>query len=172
MRSGLYASKHNPMVYFDDVTGSNKASSAYCIDHERPYSELAADLQNNRVARYNFITPDLCDDMHDSAGCRTSNSIKNGDNWLANEVPKITDSQSYKHGGVLFITWDEGENSSDGPIGMIVLSQFAKGEGYSNTVQYTHSSTLRTIEEIFGLTPLLGDAASANDLRDLFRTFP
>ena len=46
-------------------------------------------------------------------------------------------------------------------IGMIVLSPDAKGGGYSNTIQYTHSSTLRTLEEIFGVTPLLGD--SAND---------
>jgi len=55
---------------------------------------------------------------------------------------------------------------------MIVLSNNAKGGGYSNTIQYTHSSTLRTLEEIFGLTPLLGDAANASDLSDLFKTFP
>ncbi len=55
---------------------------------------------------------------------------------------------------------------------MIVLSPDAKGGGYSNTIRYTHSSTLRTLEEIFGVTPLLGDASQANDLRDLFKTFP
>jgi len=55
---------------------------------------------------------------------------------------------------------------------MIVLSRDAKGGGYSNTILYTHSSTLRTLEEIFGVTPLLGDAANATDLRDLFKTFP
>lgn len=31
-------------------------------------------------------------------------------------------------------------------------------------VFFTHSSTLRTLEEIFGLNPLLGDAANATDL--------
>jgi hypothetical protein len=31
---------------------------------------------------------------------------------------------------------------------------------------------LRTLEEIFGVSPYLGDAANATDLRDLFRTFP
>jgi hypothetical protein len=55
---------------------------------------------------------------------------------------------------------------------MIVLSPDAKGGGYSNTIHYTHSSTLRTVEEIFGVTPLLGDAANATDLSDLFKTFP
>jgi hypothetical protein len=33
-------------------------------------------------------------------------------------VPKILNSQAYQNGGVLFITWDEGEGGSDGPIGM------------------------------------------------------
>src|SRR5206468_2906418 len=77
----------------------------------------------------------------------------------------------YFDDGALFIAWDEGA-SGDGPIGMIVLSPKAKGTGYANTVAYDHSSTLRTVEEIFGVTPMLGGAASATDLRDLFVTFP
>jgi len=44
--------------------------------------------------------------------------------------------------------------------------------GYSNTIHYTHSSTVRTLQEIFAVTPLLGDAANATDLQDLFQTFP
>ena len=55
---------------------------------------------------------------------------------------------------------------------MIVLSPKAKGGGYYNAIHYTHSSTLRTIEEIFGVTAMLGDAANATDLRDLLVSFP
>jgi len=40
----------------------------------------------------------------------------------------------------LFITWDEGEYGSDGPIGMILLSPLARGGGYTNSIRYTHSS--------------------------------
>jgi hypothetical protein len=39
-------------------------------------------------------------------------------------------------------------------------------------VELSDSSTLRTLQEIFGLRPWLGDAANATDLRDLFSTFP
>ena len=67
---------------------------------------------------------------------------------------------------MLFITFDESE-TGDGPIGLIVVSPFAK-PGYSNSAAYTHSSTLRTLQEIFGVTPFLGDAANAIDLGDLF----
>jgi hypothetical protein len=73
-------------------------------------------------------------------------------------------------GGALFITWDEA-GIGDGPIGMIVLSPVGR-HGYSNTRRYSHSSTLRTFEEIFGVAPMLGDAANAIDLSDLFSTFP
>jgi hypothetical protein len=57
------------------------------------------------------------------------------------------------------------------PIGFITLSPLAK-PGYSNQISYTHSSTVRTLQVIFGLSPWLGDAANATDLRDLFRSFP
>jgi len=169
---GLYGAKHNPMVFFDDVTDTNNPQSATCIAHIRPYTELANDLQQNSVARYNFITPNLCNDMHGAVECAAADTIALGDTWLANEVPKILASQAYKQNGVLFITWDEGEGGSDGPIGMIVLSSHAKGAGYTNSLHYTHSSTLRTIQEIFGVTPLLGDAANATDLSDLFTQLP
>lgn len=169
---GLYAPKHNPMVFFNDVTDTNATHGAYCLAHERPYRELATDLAHNTVAAYNFITPDLCDDMHNSLGCASLDSIHNGDTWLATAVPPILNSPAYQAGGVLFITWDEGEHGSDGPIGLLVLSPFAKGHGYAGAVHYTHSALLRSIEEIFGVTPLLGGAAHSPDLHDLFQQFP
>jgi hypothetical protein len=168
---GLYAPKHNPMVYFDNVTNNNDPNSTYCIAHERPFTELQSDLANGTVSQYNFITPNLCNDMHDTDGCPTQDAVKNGDTWLSEQVPIIMGSSAYQQGGVIFITWDESENG-DHPIGMIVLSPFAKGGGYSNSIPYTHSSTLRTIEEIFNITPLLGDTSKATDLSDLFSQFP
>jgi hypothetical protein len=168
--SGLYAPKHNPMVYFDDVTNTNNASSANCVSHVRPFTQLATDLQNNSAARYNFITPNLCNDMHGATGC-PADLIAAGDTWLSQTVPVILNSAAYRNGGALFITWDESEGG-DLPIGMIVLSPKAKGNGYSNSIAYTHSSTLRTMQEIFAVQPFLGGAASATDLSDLFTSFP
>ncbi len=122
------------------------------------------------MARYNFITPNLCDDMHDSCS-PLNNQVKQGDQWLSRNVPPIMKSPAYRAGGVLFITWDEGEGD-DGPIGLIVLSPDARGHGYHNTKHYTHSSLLRTIEEIFRVRPLLGGARSGPDLAALFKRFP
>ena len=170
VNTNLYVPRHNPMVYFDDVTNTNDPNSAYCIANVRTYTQLAGDLQSNTVARYNFITPNQCNNMHNGSGCATSDPVKNGDTWLSNNIPAILNSQAYSNNGVLFITFDEGAGTSDGPIGMIVLSPLGKGGGYSNTIHYTHSSTLRTLQKIFNVAPLLGDAANATDLSDLFIT--
>jgi phosphatidylinositol-3-phosphatase len=159
---------HTPFEFFDDVTNNMDPQSANCIAHLRPFSEMKGDLENDRVARYNFIEPSLCDDMHNYCG---ESQIVGGDEWLALNVPTILNSTAYRSGGALFIVWDEA-SIGDGPIPMIVLSPFAKGNGYSNKIHYTHGSTLRTIQEIFGVGPLLRDAAKEADLGDLFKVFP
>jgi hypothetical protein len=164
--TGQYKVNSNPFVFFDDVTGNLNSASPQCLQHVRPYIELAADLSSNTVPRYIFIQPDLCNAMHPS--CTSApDRIKQGDNWLAQEVPKILASAVYKSGGALFITWDITGDQSDGPLGMIVLSPFARSN-YSNLVRYTHGSTLRTLQEILGVRPFLGDAASQTSLDDFF----
>jgi hypothetical protein len=170
INSGSYAVKHDPFVYFDDVTDNLDPNSANCISHVRPFGELATDLANNTIAQYNFITPNVCNDMHNNCP-PLNNAIQQGDSWLSQNLPMILDSIAYESGGAVFITWDEGA-FSDGPIGMIVLSPFAKGNGYRNFIRYTHGSTLRTVQEIFGVTPLLRDAGLETELSDLFTVFP
>ena len=170
---GLYGAKHNPFVFFEDVTEGRNPKSAHCIEHIRPYEELAGNLAggSEAVAQYNFITPNLCNDMHDSGGCVTPDSVANGDAWLSREVPKILASKAYRDGGALFITWDESEGGTGTPIGLIAVSPFAK-PGYSNAVAYTHSSLLRTVQDVFALRPFMRDAANATSLDDLFVTYP
>jgi hypothetical protein len=160
---GNFAPRHDPTLYFRDVTGN----VAYCRAHERPLPQLLTDLTRNRVARYNFITPDLCHDMHNTCS-PLENSVAQGDTWLAGMIPHILQSSAYRRSGAVFITWDEGEGG-DGPIGMIVLSPLARGHGFASSVHYTHSSTLRTLEEIFGVRPFLGDSARSNDLSAMFK---
>jgi hypothetical protein len=60
----------------------------------------------------------------------------------------------------------------DCPVGLIVLSPLAKGGGYTNTSSYDHSSMLKTVQRIFGVSPFLRGAATASDLSALFTTFP
>jgi hypothetical protein len=150
------------------MTGALDPANAYCIAHNRPYTELATDLAATTTARYNFLTPNLCNDGHDSCA-PTSDQVKQMDDWLAAEVPRILASEAYKDHGVLFIVWDEGFL---GPMGLIVVSPLGKGGGYASSIPYSHGSTLRTVQTIFGLSPFLGSADTATDLGDLFQKFP
>jgi phosphatidylinositol-3-phosphatase len=165
-----YVVKHDQFVYFDDVTNRRDPRSPYCIEHIRPFEELSKDLADHSVARYNFIVPNNCNDMHDSCS-PLRNKIAQGDTWLAKYLPEILHSPEFSDDGAVFLTWDEAQRA-DGPIGMIVLSPLAKGGGYSNSIYYDHGSLLRTLEEIFGVTPYLGDAKNQSDLKDLFSVFP
>ena len=180
---------HLPFVYFDDVSDHFSSSARRCLAHVKPYSHLATDLASKTActpdlidsgsacyAQYSFITPNLCHDGHEGvSACDPSepeDNTQRGDTWLKNTgVPTVIDSNVYAKDGALFIVWDEGEDSGfpDGPIGMFVLSPFAKTD-FQNVIHYDHSSMLKTFEEIFGVTPLLRGAGNSatNDLSDFF----
>jgi phospholipase C len=172
--------EHLAQVYFKDVNGGLNKHAPDCISHVVPYYNLSTDLANQTSARFNFIMPNLCHDGHEGLhGCDKAEPRDNtarSDQWLARNIPMIQNSAEYKSGGAIFVVWDEAEDDgaySDGPIGMFVLSPFAKGGGqapYQNTIHYDHSSTLKTFEEIFGVRPLLGGAKdpATQDLSDFF----
>lgn len=174
--------EHLAFVYFNDVNEGLNPQSAECIAHVRPYDQLATDLADHTLARYNFITPNVCNDGHEGVSpCPQTDPADNtlrSDTWLKHNIPLITESDEYKDGGAIFVIWDEAEDSppfSDGPIGMFILSPFAKGGGkhpFSNSIHYDHSSTLKTLQEIFGVKPLLGAAANpaTKDLSDFFKS--
>ena len=147
---GRYAAKHNPFVYFDDITGWDGTAfhpELRCNEHVVDYSELDADIANHALANYVFITPNLDSDMHDG-------SVSFGDSWLANEVPKLLATDNYKNGGVIFLLWDEGGGTpaSDDPP-FIVISPHAAA-GTRSQVDYDTSSYLKTVQKILGLEEL------------------
>lgn len=189
-----YAPKHNPMVFFPDTNGNGDTTTANPERfHYAPLQQLAFDLENNRVADYNWITPDQYNEMHSGlsggfAGMTgDAANIKAGDNTVSRLVPMIMASQAYKEGGAIILWWDESESQGPGDngddlnhtIGEIVISPMAHenvgGMPYASAVFYSHSSDLRTMQEIFhvramgGSSPYLGDAKNANDLSDLFQ---
>jgi hypothetical protein len=55
---------------------------------------------------------------------------------------------------------------------MIVLSPAARAHADHDAIPSTHSSTRRTLQEIDGVRPLLGDVQNAVDLSDVFTAFP
>jgi MYXO-CTERM domain-containing protein len=168
-----YAPKHNPMVFFTDTQTQNVAQ----------LSQLQTDLSTNNVARYNWITPNQFNDQHSAlTGGFTYNGVHytgdqagvaQGDNFLSIIVPQIMASDAFQNHNGTIIIWNDETEGGDDPSRTsmeIAISKLAKGNAYASSVPYTHSSDLRTMQEIFGVTGggLLNDAANANDLSDMF----
>jgi phosphatidylinositol-3-phosphatase len=187
-----YAVKHHGMPFFPDTSGGDNPTTTNPLAHNyAPLQQLAFDLANDRVADYNWITPDQFNDMHSgltggfSGQTGDAANIKAGDNAVSRLVPLIMASKAYRDGGVIILWWDEtesvsGENQDDftHTLGEIIISRLARpnvnGLPYASSVNFTHSSDLRTLQEVFhvkatsGSSPFLGDAVNANDLSDLF----
>src|SRR5581483_1451488 len=107
-------------------------------------------------------------------------AIAQGDNFLARVVPLIMASKAYTDHGAIVLWWDESEggDTADFTLPFIVISSDAhenvNGLPFASGIQYSHSSTLRTMQEIFDVDPdegypWLGAAASAVDVSALFR---
>jgi len=166
--TGHYAAKHNPMVFFRDVVGSPPSkTNADCAAHHKSYADFAGDLANG-ITGYVFITPDICHDMHGAFDCPSGifdgANISAGDDWLAAELPRLIAYTEAHDDAVIFLTWDEGDSTNLIPF--IAIGNYVKG-GHTSTVAYSHSSLLKTTEELLGV-PVLASVASANDFRDMF----
>lgn len=166
-RDGLYAPKHDPFVYFKDITGNDGTggTSSYCDAHVVPFAQFSTDLQSNDLPNYAFVTPNVCDDAHDC-------TLRFADNWLSIHVPQIINSASFSS-TVIFIVYDEGgtnlgfSNFDGGRVACIVVSPFVKPH-YRSSVQYSHYSILTTVESIFGLGSLGRNDFTSNNMQDLF----
>jgi len=162
--SGFYMPKHDPFVFFQDVSGNPPSkSNSYCVAHHKDLSALASDLSANTVASYSFVTPNQCHDMHGQSGCSNSNTIRAGDDWLKANLPAII-TYANAHAGVVLITWDEGSSTSK--LAFLAVGPHVKA-GFAGSVSYTHSSLVKSIERILEL-PTLSTVSGANELTNLF----
>jgi phosphatidylinositol-3-phosphatase len=155
--AGRYAVRHNPFLYDSDITGD----AAGCAEHDVPYSRLATDLKRGTLPDLAFISPDLCNDMHDC-------SVATGDSWLAREVPKILGAGAFRDSrSLLVVTFDEGVREQNTVA--TVLAGPAARAGARSARPYTHYSLLRTIEDAWHLAPLAKGDAAATPMSDLLR---
>jgi len=127
-----YAKKHNPFAYSSVLQSNTWACSR--ID---PYAVPRT------LARFTFVTPDLCHDVHDCP-------ISTGDRWLSQQVPRWLGRMSGHD--LLILTFDEGttNDGGGGHIATIVAGPGAR-HGTRDTTSYSHFSLLRTVEDAFGL---------------------
>jgi hypothetical protein len=168
-----YAARHDPFVYFHSII-----DTPACNADVVPLTQLSSDLAAaSSTPNYSFITPNLCNDGHDSPCVDGSpGGLPAADAFLKTWVPKITGSPAWGEGSLLAIVFDESASSDSsaccneqpgpntpspglgggtpgpggGNTGAVLLSQFVK-PGTVNATPYNHYAFLRSVEDIFGL---------------------
>ena len=145
-KSGAYVRKHDPAISYTSITGN----AAKCAN----ITNLAS--FDPAAANFEFITPNMINDMHDG-------TVADGDNFLKAFLPKITGSSAFAN-SVVFVTFDEGTTNVNGGghIATIAITPNMTA-GYKAGASYTHYSMLHTIEQAWGL-PYLCNAASASSM--------
>ena len=145
-----YALKHNPFTYYGTACGPEIV----------PFSQFDGDLAGT-VPNFVWITPDLCHDGHDC-------STQVADQWLSQTVPKILATSAWTDGGLLLITWDEGEDSANHVLTIVIHPGTII---HTSDLAYDHYSMLASIEDRFKL-PRLGQAVHASPMDDLLMSMP
>ena len=156
--SGDFVENHAPFRYYTNT------QATLCPSYSRPFSGSPAD---QLAARFNLIIPNKVHDMHLVPNTTISQRIQNGDNWAKTYLPALLGSPQYQAGDTaILITWDEG-NGNEFRVPLIVITPYTKVGGVSSTV-YDHYSTLKGIQQMLGVAPLLGHAGDAgkSSIRD------
>jgi acid phosphatase len=152
--SGGYAKKHNPFAYYTDIVRSRKR-----CERMVGFGRLRSDLRGDRLPRYVWISPNLCNDGHDCP-------IGTADRFLARTMPALLHELG-PH-GFLVLTWDEGDSdegccgvAAGGRIPTIVAGPDVRRRARSST-PIDDYGVLASIEEAFGLGRLGGSADARN----------
>jgi hypothetical protein len=185
----LYAAKHNPFVYFQDIQQGKTPHLTYSqmVDFEGDYG-LYADLRAGKSPNFSFIAPNQCNDQHGrgnagafclydpndngtQAGLNPA-LIQLGDHTVQKIVTAIHSSPVWTNGHTaIVVVWDENDYSVS-PITNQVVTIVDTNYG-PHPVQsaqfYTHFSLLRSLEGGLGL-PCLNHACDASTaaMADLF----
>jgi len=185
----LYASKHDPFVYFQSIQqGTNPLASYANITSFDGMKGLWSDLGSGKVPHFSYIVPNQCNDQHGrgngtafcgydpndngtQAGLNPALIIL-GDQAVQKIVTAIHGSRAWKEGhNAIVVIWDENDYAVQPIVNQVVAivdTNYGVHSQQSRTL-YTHFSLLRTIEGGLKL-PCLNHACdtTTNTMSDLF----
>jgi hypothetical protein len=145
--SGTYMRKHNSWVDFSDVSSSVNLT----------YASFPASSDYASLPTVSFVTPNMCDDMHDC-------SIGTGNSWLQSHLDPYA-QWAKTHNSLLIVTFDEDNSLSLNHIYTAFVGAHVAAGTYSEKI--THYTVLRTIESAYGLSAI-GGAASVSPVTDVW----
>jgi hypothetical protein len=160
--TGGYATKLNPFVYFHSLLDLGD-----CSTNDVPITGLEKDLKKpDTTANYTYVSPNLCNAGY-AGQCPAGapEGAAAADAYLASLVPKILASPAYKADGLLIVTFTSANPvpnpdptqpptpATDLKVGTLLVSPFIT-PGATDGAPYDAYSLLRSVEDLWGLTPL------------------
>jgi acid phosphatase len=154
-----YLRHHDPFSYLSDV--QNDPSQAANIV---PFSQFASDLANNTLPQFSFVSPDVNNDAHNG-------TLAAADSWLQSNIAPLLAHSTFQSGGLLIITFDEGDitdlEHGGGHVATIIISSMSK-MNYQSQTEYQHQSTLRLVLAASGVDKFPGLTGTAPDMTEFF----
>src|SRR5689334_617158 len=151
-RYGHYFRKHNPAV--------NWQNQNVAPETNMPFDMFPSDY--SKLPTVSIVVPDQTDDMHDG---KTLDASTRGDRWLKKHLDPYV-RWAKKNNSLLIVTWDEDDDSGNNRIATIFVGPMVKPGTYS--VRIDHYGVLRTILEMYGLTPI-GHSAEAKPVVEVWK---
>ena len=177
--ANIYSAHHNPALYFSGLQGGRVdeaiAPAPACRTNDLPTGTTGPDdtstfdaaLRNGDVGAFNLIVPNDCENGHDL--CGTHDRVRQFDDFLAREVPKIESSPALGPDGTILITWDEGTDPphDSGHVLLAALGPLVR-PGAVDRARHDHFGLEHTLAEGFGLAPL-AHARHAASIESIWR---
>lgn len=153
--SGDYVRRHCPWTNWIASSGTNTLPASV---HE-PFSNFPTNTNYSSLPTVSFVIPNLADDMHNPTFPTLNykaTAISNGDTWFYDHLTDYI-NWAKTHNSLLIIDFDEddgymlgGVSTSSNQITTIFIGEMVQGGSYSNHIN--HYNTLRTLEDMYGLS--------------------
>jgi hypothetical protein len=163
--SGMYAAKHDPFIFFQDIAGGPPSkSNALCAAHHTAFTTGQA-LVQGPGGPVHLHQPEPLSRHARRLRLPVRRSDRDGRRVARAELAAPHRLRERARGRHLHRLGRAGGRQLADPV---LRHRPAVKPGYTSTVGFTHSSLVKTVEEIFGL-PILPTVAGANDFADLFQ---
>lgn len=176
----IYGAHHNPALYFTPLQGGRFdeaiTPAAPCRQNDLPMGTTGPDdtsafdaaLAAGDVGDFNLVVPNDCENGHDP--CGTRDRVRQFDDFLRREVPRIEASPAFGADGLILVTWDEGGDPPRDPGHVLTLAVGPLVRpGAVGRARYDHYSLERTLAAGFGVRPL-GHARRARAFASIWAT--
>jgi phosphatidylinositol-3-phosphatase len=175
----IYTAHHQPAIYltrihghgYDEALTPKRACRANALSMgttgPNDTSAFDAALARGNMGAFNLIVPNDCEDGHDPCP-PVNDGVRQFDDFLRREIPKIEASPAYRRGGTIVITYDSGTSPRHKQILFMVLGRQVRPGVYRGG-PYSHYSLLRTLEDGFGISQHLAGAAHARPIAAIWR---